>query len=260
MNNIYNLLNNHSSIRKYKKDPVSKELLEKILTASIQGTSSSGNMQTYSVIITTDQKIKEELYPLHFEQEMVLEAPVMMTFCCDFNRMRLWLKDREAKENFDNFMSFMIGSIDAILYSQTVALAAESEGLGICYMGTTLANCLKISEVLKLPKNVVPIVGYSLGYTDESPKMRDRLPLEGLIHYETYKDYESNDISKIYQERETKGWERYMANPELKKMIEKNEVQNLAQIYTTIKYTKESHIEYSNTVLECLKKQNFFNN
>lgn len=260
MRDLYNILENHTSIRKYKSDPVSKEVLERILNASIQGTSSSGNMQTYSVIITTDKKIKEELYPLHFEQEMVLEAPVMMTFCCDFNRMRLWLKENKAKDNFDNFMSFMIGAIDAILFSQTVAIASEAEGLGICYMGTTLANCLKISEVLNLPENVIPVVGYSLGYPDEKPKTRDRLPLEGLVHYDTYKNYEKEDISKIYQERETKGWDRYMSNSELKEMVEKSGVENLAQIYTSLKYTKESHIEYSNTILKCLEKHNFFNN
>jgi len=90
---------------------------------------------------------------------------------------------------FDNFMSFMIAAIDAILVSQNVALAAESQGLGICYIGSTLANCDQIGRILKLPHNVVPVVGFSLGYPDEDPALRDRLPLDGLVHYETYEDY-----------------------------------------------------------------------
>lgn len=254
------LLENHKSIRKYKNKDVDNDLIEKILEAGIKGTSSSGNMQTFSIIVTKDYEIRKELYPLHFNQDMVLEAPVLVTFCADFNRMRLWLKERNAEDNFDNFMSFMIASIDATLVSQSVALAAENEGLGICYMGTTLANCKEISKVLKLPKNVVPVVGFSLGYPDEAPANRDRLPNKALIHYDTYQNYTKEDIDAIYHSREKAGWERYMANQELKEMVENSSVENLAQIYTTLKYTKESHIEYSNTVLECIEEQDFFNN
>ncbi|MFN8672323.1 MAG: nitroreductase family protein [Candidatus Sericytochromatia bacterium] len=258
--NIYDVANSHKSIRKFKKSDVSNDLLKKIAENSIKGTSSSGNMQTFSIIITKDEELKKELYPLHFNQEMVLEAPVLVTFCSDFSRMRKWLEINEAKENFDNFMSFMIGSIDATLVSQTFALLAESEGLGICYMGTTLANCKKIGKLLNLPQNVVPVVGFVLGYPDEEPSNRDRLPLEGLVHFEKYNNHSKEEISEIYKEREEKGWDRYMSIPELKKLVEENKVNNLAQIYTTIKYTKESHIEYSNTVLNYLKEQNFFNN
>ena len=254
------LLNNHKSIRKYKNKEVSNDLIEKIIESGIKGTSSSGNMQTFSIIITKDYELRKKLYPLHFNQDMVLEAPVLITFCADFNRMRIWLKENNAEDNFDNFMSFMIASIDAVLVSQSVALAAENEGLGICYMGTTLANCKKISEVLKLPKNVVPVVGFSLGYPDEEPDNRDRLPYKALIHYDTYKDYTKEDISNIYNSREKSGWDRYMSNPDLKELVLNSKIENLAQIYTTLKYTKESHIEYSKTVLECIQDQDFFNN
>ncbi len=257
---IYELLDSHRSIRKFKPDDVPNDILERIAKAAIQGTSSSGNMQPFSIIITKDKEIKNKLYPYHHQQSMVIEAPVLVTFCSDFNRMRLWLENNQAKDNFDNFMSFMIGAIDAILVSQSFALAAESENLGICYMGTTLANCGKIGEVLDLPNNVVPVAGFALGYSDETPTQRDRLPTKGIVHFEKYNNYTEKDISDIYKQRETTGWDRYMANEELKKMVTEYQVKNLAQIYTTVKYTKESHIEYSNNVLDCLKKHNFFNN
>ncbi len=182
---IINAIHQHRSIRKYKADPVSDELLTKILNAGLRA-SSSGNMQTYSIIVTRDLALRKRLYIPHKKQSMVLDAPVLLTFCADFHRMRHWLKISNAPDNFDNFMSFMVAAIDAILVSQNVALAAESEGLGICYMGSTLANCDEIGNILQLPNNVVPVVGFSLGYPDESPAPRDRLPLEGLVHYETY--------------------------------------------------------------------------
>ena len=161
MNPVIETIESHRSIRAYKPDPVPEELLKNILEAGIHA-SSSGNMQTYSIIVTRDRALRETLYDPHMEQDMVLDAPVLLTFCADFHRMRHWLALNNAPDNFDNFMAFMIGAIDAVLVSQNVALAAESCGLGICYMGSTLANCDQIGRILKLPPNVVPVVGFSL--------------------------------------------------------------------------------------------------
>jgi len=255
---VINAIRQHVSIRQYKADLVSDELLEEILEAGIRA-SSSGNMQTYSIIVTRDRTLREQLYKPHMQQNMVLDAPVLLTFCADFHRMRHWLQISDAPDGFDNFMSFMVAAIDAILVSQNVALAAESKGLGICYMGTTLANCDEIGRILGLPDNVVPVVGFSLGYPAESPALRDRLPLDGLVHYETYQDYSDEQIKKIYEEREVKGWERYMSNPRLRQMIEESGVKNLAQLYTTLKYTRESHQRRSKNVLDFLTEQDFMN-
>ncbi|WP_372369324.1 nitroreductase family protein [Candidatus Uabimicrobium sp. HlEnr_7] len=258
MIDIFQIIENHRSIRKYKSAPVADDLLEKILNAGLRA-SSSGNMQTWSVVITSDLEIRKRLFKAHFEQEMLLEAPLLFTFCSDFHRMRRWVKLREAPDNFDNLMSFMIGAIDATLASQNVALAAEAKGLGICYMGTTLASCDTIAQILELPPNVVPVAGYVMGYPDENPQLRDRLPLEGLVHKEVYTKYSDEDILNIYKDREQKGWDRYMSVPELRKMIEESGVDNLAQVYTQVKYTQESHKHFSQNILKCLNKQDFTN-
>lgn len=257
--NLFDVINNHRSIREYKPDPVSEAVLTEILEAGIRA-SSSGNMQTYSIIVTRDPDVRQQLYAPHMEQSMVVDAPVLLTFCADFHRMRQWLRVNGAPDNFDNFMSFMIAAIDATLVSQNVALAAEAKRLGICYMGSTLANCDQIGAVLKLPKNVVPVVGFSLGYPDEDPAPRDRLPRVGLVHQETYQEYSDDDIREIYHERETQGWERYMSYPELRQRIEESGVENLAQIYTVLKYTNESHKGFAQTVLRYLEDQDFMNN
>lgn len=249
----------HRSIRKYQNKPVEEEKLHRILTAATRA-STSGNMQAYSIIVTSDPILKSRLYEPHFEQSMVLEAPLLLTFCADFHRMREWLKASEAPLNFDNYMSFMIAAIDAILASQNAALAAEAEGLGICYMGTTLASCDKIGEILNCPEHVVPVVGFSLGYPDEEPKLRDRLPLQSVVHRETYRRYSQDDIEKCYFEKETAGMARYRQDPELRERIEAVKAQNLAQVYTKAKYTRESHLKYSQDVLAYLQKQGFMEN
>ena len=248
----------HRSVREYEKREISEKDLTKILESGIRA-SSSGNMQAYSIIVTKDINIRKELYPHHFNQEMVMDAPVLLTFSADFNRMRKWLDISNAPENFDNFMSFMIGSIDATLASQNCALAAESLGPGVCYMGTTLANAHKIGEVLNLPKNVVPIVGFSLGYPKGVTNKKDRLPLSSIVHEEKYQDYTTSEIQEIYREREQSGMKRYKDVRELNEKIEAGHIENLAQVYTKIKYTKESHELYSRNLFEYLKEQNFFN-
>ena len=138
-----------------------------------------------------------------------------------------------------------------------MALAAESKGLGICYMGSTLANCDEIGRILQLPPGVFPMVGFSMGYPEENPPARDRLPLDGLFHFETYHDYTDERISEIYRDREIKGWERYMTYPRLRRMVQEAGVENLAQIYTVVKYTHETHEQYSTTVLDYLISQDF---
>ncbi len=254
---FFDLIQSHRSIRRYRPEPVPDDLLLRALAAGPRA-SSSGNMQTYSIIVTRDRALREKLYEPHMEQNMVLDAPVLLTFCADFRRMRHWLRLSSAPDNFDNFMSFMIATIDATLASQNVALAAEALGLGICYMGSTLANCDQIGRLLELPPGVVPVVGFSLGWPAEDPAPRDRLPLDGLIHYETYHDYSDADIAAIYAEREHKGWQRYMSFPELRALIEESGVSNLAQVYTTVKYTRESHTAFSRTVLDYLRRQGYW--
>jgi nitroreductase len=257
--NTIDLIHQHRSIRKYKADPIPAELLDEILQAGIR-TSSSGNMQTYSIIVTQDQEKKKKMLSPHLNQRMVVDAPVFLTFCADFYRMRRWLRLSDAPDNFDNFFAFMVAAIDAVLVSQTVALAAESKGLGICFLGSTFANADQIGEILDLPESVVPITGFSLGYPDEDPSLRDRLPASGLIHKEVYQHFSDEDILEIYKEREDFGWKRYLASGRIKKMVQEKGVRNLAQLYTIIKYTQKDHQEHSNKLLKYLVQQDFMNN
>jgi nitroreductase len=254
---VIDTIRQHRSIRQYKPDPVPDDLLTEILEAGVR-TSSSGNMQTYSIIVTRDEALREQLYSAHMEQHMVLEAPVFLTFCADFNRMRHWLRLSEAPHDaFDNLMGFMEAAIDAILVSQNVALAAESHGLGICYLGSTLAHCNQVGRILCLPDHVVPVVGFPVGYPAEDPAPRDRLPLAGLLHHETYHDYSDDQIRDIYREREVKGWDRYMSYPDLRQLIEESGVKNLAQVYTIVKYTRTHNERWAQNIRHYLEEQGF---
>ena len=169
-----NAILSHRSIRKFKDTPIDESLLNDILHAGSRA-STTGNMQVYSIIVTKDQSIKEQLLPCHFGQGMVTQAPVVLTFCADFNRFNKWCLQRNAVPGYDNFLSFITAATDALLAAQNVCIAAEDKGLGICYLGTTTYTADKIIEILKLPKGVVPITTVVVGYPDEKPELTDQI-------------------------------------------------------------------------------------
>ena len=248
MKEVSDILNNRRTIRKYTSEPIDDKLLDELLTMGCRA-STTGNMQVYSIIITRDELKKKELSPLHFNQKMVTEAPVVLTFCADFNRFNKWCRYRTAEPGYDNFLSFMTAAIDALLVAQTVCIAAESKGLGICYLGTTTYNANKIIDLFELPIGVVPVTTITLGWPAEIPDQVDRLPLKAIIHRESYKDYSKEDIEEYYFEKE--------GRTDSKEFVRENKKETLAQVFTDIRYTKADNIYFSGILLQVLKDQGF---
>jgi nitroreductase len=248
MTKISKILLNRRTIRKYTSEPVDDKLLNELLIMGCRA-STTGNMQVYSIIITRDEKKKEDLAPLHFNQSMITEAPVVLTFCADFNRFNKWCRMRSAEPGYDNFLSFMTAAIDALLVAQTVCIAAESIGLGICYIGTTTYNAHKIINVLRLPKGVVPVTTVTIGWPSEEPEQVDRLPLEAVIHKETYTDYSGEDIEKYFKAKEER--------KDSRQFVSENNKETLAQVFTDVRYKKEDNVYFSKIFLQVLKDQGF---
>lgn len=250
MSELFESLLNRRTIRKYSGNEVCDELLNDLLEAGCRAPN-TGNMQVYSIIVTKDELKKKELLPLHFGQKMVTEAPVLLTFCADFNRFNKWCVLRNADPGYDNFLSFVTAAIDALLVAQTVCIAAEARGLGTCYLGTTTYMAHKIIEVLKLPKGVVPLTTVSLGWPDEKPEQPDRLPLKYIIHQEEYSDYSDMDIELCYNEKENR--------TDSLQFISENNKTTLAQVFTDVRYKKEDNVYFSKTLLKVLEDQGFMN-
>lgn len=242
---------NHRSIRKYAKRPVEEEQLNKILLAASRA-STTGNMQVYSIVVTRDEAVKKKLWESHFKQAMVLEAPVHLTFCADFNRFSKWCKQRDADPGYDNFLSFFTAAIDALLAAQNAALAAENLGMGICYLGTITWMADRFIDILKLPNLVVPVAALSLGYPNEKPGLTSRLPLEGIVHQELYQDYSEGSINRIYESLESL--------EESRAIVQENKRESLAQVFTENRYTRKDNRFFSQKFLETLKQQGFMNN
>lgn len=236
------------SIRKYADREVSEEMITRLLSLASH-TQTMGNLQLYSVVETRSQKMKEALLPAHFGQPMVTGAKVVLTFCADFRRTTLWAENRNAHPGYDNFLSFLNAMTDALLYCQTFCNLAEAEGLGLCFLGTTVYQPLAIIKVLQLPKLVMPVATITVGWPDEEPPVSDRLPVEAILHKETYEDYTPDRINAFYEHKESL--------PENKHFVEINHKQTLAQVFTDIRYTKKDNEALSQGFIEALKHQGF---
>ena len=236
------------TIRKYSLQDISDDLLNRLMTEAAR-TQTMGNLQLYSVIVTRSAEMKVKLSPAHFNQPMVKEAPVVLTICADFNRTSFWAKCRNAEPGYDNFLSFINAATDALLYTQTLCNLMDEEGLGYCYLGTTVYQPQQIIDILGLPKLVMPVATLTVGWPDEEPTLSDRLPLESFVHQETYHDYLGMDIDRYYEAKENL--------EENRNFVKINHKETLAQIFTDIRYTRNDNEAMSRGLIDTLKKQGF---
>lgn len=241
-------LNNRKSIRKYSSREVSSQLLTSLLKDA-ERTPTMGNLQLYSVVVTRDEEMKAKLAPAHFNQPMVTGAPVVLTFCADFRRTTLWAEDRKADPGYDNFLSFINATTDTLLYCQTFCNLAEESGLGTCFLGTTVYLPQLIIDTLKLPRLTFPVATITLGWPDEDPAQSDRLPVDAIIHEETYNDYTPKRIDRFYAYKESLA--------ENKHFVEINHKETLAQVFTDLRYTRKDNEAMSEGMMKALKNQGF---
>ena len=236
------------SIRKYSNQSVSDELLNRLMNEAAR-TQTMGNLQLYSVVVTRSAEMKAKLAPAHFNQPMVTEAPVVLTICADFNRTSSWARCRKAEPGYNNFLSFMNAAIDALLFTQTLCNLMDEEGLGYCYLGTTVYQPQQIIDLLHLPQLVMPVATLTVGWPAEQPPLSDRLPLESFVHQERYNDYLADDIDRYYGYKESL--------PENREFVAINHKETLAQVFTDIRYTRKDNEALSEGFMEALRRQGF---
>jgi len=236
------------TIRKYQEREVPDTLLNRLFTEAAR-TQTMGNLQLYSVVVTRSEEMKAKLSPAHFNQPMVREAPVVLTVCADFNRTSQWARCRKAEPGYDNFLSFINAATDALLFTQTFCNLAEEEGLGYCYLGTTVYQPQLIIDTLQLPQLVMPVATLTIGWPAEEPPLSDRLPTASFLHSETYRDYTPQDIDTYYTAKENL--------PENLHFCEINQKETLAQIFTDIRYTRKDNEAMSEGLKEALRRQGF---
>lgn len=245
MNTDY--FNQRASVRNFSNQPVGMTQLNDILSKAMRAPT-CGNMQLYSVIVTTDEQMRKELAALHFNQPAA-QAPVLLTICADFNRFSRWCRLRDVEPGYNNFHSFIMALTDAVIFAQQIVTIAEMEGLGTCYLGTVNYNAGEISRLLELPELVVPVAAIALGYPAGEVERCERLPSECIIHSEKYRKDTDEDV--LFQFREK---ENYGANQQY---VKENGVNSLASLFADIRYPKTMNEKVSEEFYELLERKGF---
>lgn len=219
MNETIQLLMKHRSIRRFTKQPVPREQLELIIAAA-QMASTSSNVQAYSIIHVVDTERRQKLAAMAGNQAYIEECPIFLVWCADLFRLReAYGLHGDTKDAFMHTAeNLVVATVDVALAAQNAAVAAESMGLGIVYIGGIRNQIEQVSELLELPELVYPVFGMCIGYPDQQPELRPRLPMEAVLHMDKYlsKPYRTalanyDSVTKAYMLKRSagkisKGW------------------------------------------------------
>jgi len=180
---------------------VTEEQLEAIIRAG-QMASTSSNVQAYSVIAVTEPSLKAKFAELSGNQSYIAQCPVFLVWCADLYRLKEVTKPylQGASSYEDSTENFIVATVDVALAAQNAAIAAESMGLGIVYIGGIRNRISEVSELLGLPELVYPLFGMCLGYPSETSGQRPRLPMRAVLHRNRYDAEEAVEQVKVYDE------------------------------------------------------------
>ncbi|MGH1359104.1 MAG: oxygen-insensitive NADPH nitroreductase [Burkholderiaceae bacterium] len=199
MNPTIDLLKAHRSIRKFTDKPIEADLLQELVLAG-QAAATSSFLQGTTVIRVTRPEVRAQFAELAGNQGYIKSAAEFLVFCADLRRSAQCCAThgREFSEGMTEH--FMIATIDVALFAQSTAVAAESAGLGICYIGGIRNDPQRASDLLELPRNVYPVFGLCLGYPDQDPEVKPRLPLDIVLKQDTYTDATDQTVISEYDE------------------------------------------------------------
>jgi FMN reductase (NADPH) len=230
MNSTIETILAHKSVRKFKAEELAKEQIE-ILVKSAQAASTSSMIQAYTIIGVTDPEKKAKLAEIAGNQTYVEKNGHFFVFCADLYRHEVIgeKEGAEVTESLESTEKFMVAMIDAALAAQNASVAAESMGLGICYIGGIRNDLNAVSEVLQIPDRVIPLFGLAVGVPDEDNELKPRRPVTHVYHENTYRsdketvskelDEYDQTVSNYYRER-TNGKREDTWSAQMARMLE----------------------------------------
>lgn len=199
MNDVMKLLTAHKSIRRYKEKPISDALVNEIIRCA-QCASTSNFIQAYTIIRVTDIEKKKNIAAVAGGQQWVIDCPLFLVFCADLNRAKLACEMQGKTIAADCTEGLLVTTIDTALLAQNTMIAAESLGMGGVYIGGIRNNPVEICNILSIPENAYPVFGMCLGYPDDDPGKKERLPVDVVLKINSYFCNDKEEL-KAYDER-----------------------------------------------------------
>ncbi|MFC2105515.1 nitroreductase family protein [Candidatus Bipolaricaulota bacterium] len=247
-NPVLDCLMNHRSIRKFKPDQVSEETIETILRAGTRA-ATAGSIQPYAFIVIDEPELLKKI--------SYISGPLAIVAVVDQYRVKRYYELNDAPFYNDQAINLMISYWDATIALQNVVVAAESLGLGTVYIGMILS--MNLQEALDVPEYIVPAGLVAIGYPDEEPELRPRLPLEAVVHRNGYQIPSDEDVAAWYREGD-EAWRSRFENEwtdERRAKFTKRGVTNRAQNWTIGHYTEEFTRTRSKGVLDNIRRAGF---
>lgn len=211
MKETRDLIQTHQSIRKYKQEEVSEEIVQDLIE-SARWAPSSHHVQAYTVIRVTDVEKRKALKEITGGQKWVEEAPLFLVFVADWHKHKVNNEKWDASFEMEETENVIVGAVDVALAAQNALLTARSYGLGGVMIGGIRNDLHEVANILDLPKHTFPVMGICLGYPDQDPGQKPRFPKEVVLHEDRYdgeriteglEPYEQE--TSAYYERRTKG-------------------------------------------------------
>lgn len=250
-NPVIDCLMNHRSIRKFKDQPIAPETLDTLLKAGTRA-ATAGGLQHYSLVVVDDPAVKLALDDEGDPESFVSTAPLIIVSLVDEFRFKRWVELNDAPFYFNHITNLLIGFWDAIIALHNIVIAAESLGLGTVYIGTVIS--VDAPKVLGTPQYVFPAGMVCLGYPDENPPQRPRLPLDAVVHRNRYHCPTDDEVRAFHAERDHSWFER---SEEWRSQWIAQGIHNQAQRVTLGHYTQEFLAADSRGALRTLNTADF---
>lgn len=259
MNPTLDVIMNRKSVRAYEDRPVSAEAKDAILNAALRAPT-AGNMMLYTVIEVEDQPIKDRLVKTCDNQPFIAKAPYVLLFLADYQRWYDYylasgvqavaeLYDREVRRPQEG--DLLLACCDTLIAAHTAVIAAESLGIGSCYIGDILENYEIHRELFDLPQYVLPLSLICFGYPTRGQmerKQTERFDREFIVHQNSYRRLDESSLERMMKSRNELLHTRF--NPP-------QGVNNVGQMTFLRKFTADFSLEMSRSVRAMIESWTF---
>ena len=207
-NELTRLLAKRGTVRSFRPEQVPEHWVDAIIDYGMRAPT-SGNMETYSIVVVKDPEKRKKLAALAGNQQHIIDCPVFFALCADLNRLNDAIGMHGRQYEGRSFESCLVSSLDACLVGQTMYLVADSFGLAGVMIGAMRNNAVEVARLLNLPERCYVVFGMCLGWAKANPLAKPRHPRSGVVHYDAYdpklraqtiKDYDK-ELAAYYRRR-----------------------------------------------------------
>ena len=203
MNETIRQLYARKSVRMFEDREISAEEKNTILRAATEAPT-AGNQQLYTILDITDQALKDRLAVTCDNQPFIAQAKMVLIFCADCEKWYDAFCEAGCEPRAPGVGDLFLAVSDTNIAAQNAVVAAESLGIGSCYIGDVLENCELHREMLHLPKYVVPVAMLVFGYPTEQQKTRkkpERVAMKHIVHENGYRTMDGTELREMFAPR-----------------------------------------------------------